>query len=167
MYKRQILKPLRDLITEDNLEKWGDGHTKTFERVKKMLTEKPVLAFYEASRRTRVTADSSAYGLGACLEQEHVMDGGRKIWRPVCCASRSLSETERRYAQIEKEALALKLAVTEKLKLYLLGLPGFVLQTDHRPLAIILGKKALCDLTPRLHNFKVKLMEYRYIVYIR
>ena len=29
----KILKPLRDLITEDNLEKWGDEHTKTFERV--------------------------------------------------------------------------------------------------------------------------------------
>ena len=92
------------------------------------------------------------------------MDGGRKIWRPVYFASRSLSETERRYAQIEKEALALKWAVTEKFKLYLLGLPEFILQTDHRPLVTILGKKALCDLTPRLQNFKLKLMEYRYTI---
>ena len=42
----------------------------------------------------------SAYGLGAVLLQQ-----ANGVWRPVSFASLAMSETERRYAQIEKEAL--------------------------------------------------------------
>jgi len=56
---------------------------------------------------TRVTADVSSYGLGGCLEQQHTDKEHSKKWKPVYFAYRSLNETERRYAQIEKEALAI------------------------------------------------------------
>ena len=57
-----------------------------------------------ARAETRISADSSSYGLGAVLLQKH-----QQAWHPVTFASRSLTPTERRYAhvaQIEKEALA-------------------------------------------------------------
>ena len=62
-------------------------------------------------------------------------------WRPVAFASRVLSETERCYAQIEKEALALTWAV-EKFSEYILG-KYITLETDHKPLVPILGSKSL------------------------
>ena len=63
-------------------------------------------------------------------------------WRPVAFASRSMSETECRYAQIEKEALAVTWAC-EKILRYLLGLK-FVIETDHKPLVPLLSTKILC-----------------------
>ena len=61
---------------------------------------------------TLVSADASSNGLGAVLLQKFEAD-----WRPVVFASRSLSETETRYAQIEKEALAITWAC-DKFSIY-------------------------------------------------
>eukprot|EP00057_Strongylocentrotus_purpuratus_P005393 XP_003730869.1 PREDICTED: uncharacterized protein K02A2.6-like [Strongylocentrotus purpuratus] len=61
-----------------------------------------VLAHYDPSLPTTIAADASSTGVGAILLQTQ-KDGHR---RPVCYASRSLTETEQRYAVIEKEALA-------------------------------------------------------------
>ena len=51
-----------------------------------------------------MSADASSYSLGAVILQK-VKDH----WKPVAYAPRSLSETETRYAQIEKEVLAVTL----------------------------------------------------------
>ena len=51
---------------------------------------------------TKVSANASTYGLEAVLLQHQ--DGE---WKPVVYASRSKTETEMRYKQIEKEALTM------------------------------------------------------------
>ena len=61
------------------------------------------------------------------------------IWKPVAFASRSLTSTEKRYAQIEKEALAATWAYE---KFSSLG-KSFTLETDHKPLIPLLGTKKL------------------------
>ncbi|CAH2243057.1 jg18664 [Pararge aegeria aegeria] len=50
-----------------------------------------------------LAVNSSAYVLGAVLSQVHP-DGSERI---MCYASRTLSDAERRYSQIDKEALAI------------------------------------------------------------
>jgi hypothetical protein len=57
--------------------------------------------------------------------------------RPVAFASRTLSRAERKYAQLEKEALALIFGVRQFHR-YLVG-QQFTLFMDHRPLLKILG----------------------------
>ena len=57
--------------------------------------------------------------------------------RPICFASRSLSETEKCYAVIEREALAVTWA-SEKFPDYVFGIP-FVLESDHNPLTALLN----------------------------
>ena len=59
--------------------------------------------------------------------------------RLVVYASRTLYKSERNYAQIEKEALALVFGV-KKFYDFLYTRP-FTLETDHKPLLAILGSK--------------------------
>ena len=110
------------------------------------LSSPRVLALYDPSARTKISADASAYGLGAVLLQKH-----HEQWRPIAFSSRSLSETELRYAQIEKEALALTWAL-EKFSEYTLG-KVIQLETDHKPLVPLLGQKSLDLLPPRVLRF--------------
>ena len=80
----------------------GPTQQDAFEKLKKELTSTPVFAHYEPARKTVLSADASSYGLGVVLLQEQE-NGARK---PVAYASRSMTSTKQRYAQIEKEALA-------------------------------------------------------------
>ena len=77
-----------------------------FHEAKGRLTSQ-VLMHYDPSLPVRVAADASAYGLGAVLSHMQ-MDGSK---RPIAFASRVLTSSERNYAQVEKEALALIFAV--------------------------------------------------------
>lgn len=81
----------------------------------------------------------------------------------VSYASKSLTETERRYAQTEKEALALVWAV-EKFQIYLLGI-RFELETDHKPLEAIFSP----DSTPclRIERWVLRLQPFSYTVVYR
>ena len=110
---------------------------------------------------TTVTADASSYELGAVLTQKQ-SDGS---WRPVAYASRALTNTEVRYAQIEKESLAATWAC-ERFSDYLIG-KQFCLETDHKPLVTLLGTKNLDKLSARVQRFRMRLMRFLYsITYI-
>ena len=76
------------------------------------------------------------------------MQESDSTWKPVAFASRSMTETEKRYAQIEKEALAVTWAC-EKFSTYIPGMK-FLLETDHKPLVPLLGTKHLNSLPPRI-----------------
>ena len=66
-----------------------------------MLLQDKVLVHYDPDLPLVLATDSSSYGLGAVLS--HRTPEGEE--RPVAYASWSLSETEKKYSQIEKEAL--------------------------------------------------------------
>ena len=91
-----------------------------------------VLAHYCLTAETKVSA--SSHGLEAVLLQQE-----RNMWRPVCFASRSMTKTENRYAQIEKEALAITWAC-DKFHNYLI-VRRFLIETDHKPLVPLLTTK--------------------------
>ncbi len=114
---------------------------------------------FKVADKTIVSADASSYGLGAVLWQE-TKKGERK---PVAYASRSLTTTEERYAQIEKEALATTWAC-EKFNDYVLG-KDILIETDHKPLVPMLGSgKILDQLPPRIQRFRMRLMKYSYSI---
>eukprot|EP00731_Ephydatia_muelleri_P025773 Em0017g856a len=150
----ELSQPLRDLLSSKRSWNWGPSQREAFSLVKMELSKPSVLAHYSPTARVKVTADASSHGVGAVLTQ---LNKGE--WRPVAFTS---TETERRYAQIEKEALAVTWAC-EKFRDYILG-RNFDIETDHKPLVPLLSSKQLDSLPPRVLRFRLRLMHYSYSV---
>ena len=109
-----------------------------------------MLALYNPKANIKISADASSFGLGAVLLQQ----SSKESWNPVAYASRLMTETERQYAQIEKEALAVAWSY-EKFRDYILG-RCFEIETDHKPLIPLLSNKRLDGLPPRVLRFRLR-----------
>ena len=147
-------QPLRDLLVKDRSWVWEIAQQQAFKKVKQMLVASPILALYDPNIETTLSADASSYGLGAVLLQRQVT----RHLQPVAFISRSMTPTERRYAQIEKEALAFTWAC-ERLSDYLVGLK-FHIQTDHKPLVPLFSTKDLEELPVRVQRFRMRMMRF-------
>ncbi|CAM1331227.1 Uncharacterised protein r2_g4022 [Pycnogonum litorale] len=125
-----------------------------FEKIKESLISAPCLRYYDPSFQIVLLTDASPIGVSAILS--HRDSQGREF--PVAYASRSLSEAETRYAQIDREALAIIYGV-KKFSQFLLG-RRFTLVTDHQPLKAIFGNKSGLPAlsTARLHRYSVILL---------
>ena len=113
-------------------ELWTSECMKSFRALQCALQEPPVLAYANYDKDFILEVDACQYGLGAVLSQ--VQEDGKK--RPIAYASRSVrpSELKANYSSFKMELLALKWAMTEKFRGYLLG--NFTIAyTDNNPLA--------------------------------
>ncbi|UYV67701.1 K02A2.6-like [Cordylochernes scorpioides] len=150
------LQPLNSLLSTKNEWVWDEPQKKSFNLLKQELVSRPNLALFDPSRTTIVSADASSFGIGGVLRQEQP-DGSLK---PIAYVSRTLSETEKRYSQIEKEGLAI-VWTCDRLKDYVTGIKIHI-ETDHKPLIAIFTSKSLEDMTPRLQRLKMRMMRYSY-----
>ena len=113
----KLSKPLRELLSAKKAWLWTPAQDKTFINLKKELTTPNILTLYDPTADTTISADASSHGLEAVLLQK--VQGK---WHLVVYASRSITCTEFRYKQIEKEALAATW-VCEKFATYIRGRP--------------------------------------------
>lgn len=141
--------PYRQLLKKDAPWSWAEPQQEAFNTIKKLIAQAPVLGYYDQSKPLVIQTDASSKGLGSCLLQ----DG-----HPVSFASRALTDCETRYAQIEKELLAIVFAC-EKFNNYAYGRDVLV-QSDHKPLEAIFSKP-LSSTTPRLQRMLIRLGRYR------
>lgn len=127
-------KALRDLLSKRNQWYWGPDRQIAFTSLKQEISAAPILQLYDQNKELKISAD----------------------------ASRALTNTEQRYAQVEKEALALTWAC-ERFRDFITGL-HCELETYHKPLVSLLGGQALDTLPPRIQRFRMRLKRYGYHV---
>lgn len=144
----QVSEPVRQLMKKDVPFVWQPEHQRAFQNLKQAITEVPVLAYYDPEKENLIQSDASLKGIGCVLTQEG---------KPVCYASRSLTETESRYSNIERELLAACWSL-EKLNHYVFG-KKVVIETDHKPLESI-WKKSISSAPPRLQRLLLKMAKY-------
>ncbi|XP_046560092.1 uncharacterized protein K02A2.6-like [Haliotis rubra] len=122
----EVTTPMRNLTKKDVPWTWSKSQQDSFDKVKFLVSSTPVLSFYDPAKPATLENDVCEHGLGSVLLQEG---------RPVAYASHSLTDAERRYAQIEKELLAVVFGL-QKFHHYTYGRHVSVI-TDHKPLVAI------------------------------
>ncbi|XP_073820661.1 uncharacterized protein [Musca autumnalis] len=147
-----ITDPLRKLTHKDTQFEWSSVHAKACNDLKRYMSTEKTLGYYSTKDRTQIIADASPVGLGAVLIQFN--ESGPRI---ISYAGRSLSAIEKRYAQTEKEALALVWAV-ERFHYYVYG-KLFELVTDHKPLETIFAPRS--KPCARMERWVLRLQSYR------
>ena len=151
-----ISEPLRQLTKKNVQFRWEKEHQESFDMLKKSLSEEKTLGYFKIDAdKTQLITDASNVGLGAVLVQEH--QGDQKV---ICYASRSLTETEKKYSTTEKEGLAVVWAC-EKFHLYLYGI-DFEIITDHKPLQSLYNMKTTQN--ARIQRWMLKLLPYSYTI---
>nr|XP_050038393.1 uncharacterized protein LOC126535627 [Dermacentor andersoni] len=151
-----VTAPIRALLNKSASWVWQHEQKAAFEKIKELLTSDRCMAKYHPSFATTVSADASSLGLGAVLLQ--TQPSGER--RPVVFASRSMTETEQRCSQAEKEALATTWAI-QRFDEFVRGIP-FDVESDHLPLVSLLGKMELDVLPPRIQRLRLKTTRYQF-----
>ncbi|XP_014673255.1 PREDICTED: uncharacterized protein LOC106813592 [Priapulus caudatus] len=141
-------EPLRKLTQQDMEWCWLETHSNAVREIKRLVTSQPVLRYFNAKEEVTLQCDASEKGLGAALLQNG---------QPVAFASRALTDVETRYAQIEKELLAVVFGL-ERFHHYTYGRQVTV-QSNHKPL-----EKSLHSAPKRLQRMLLRLQRYTYTV---
>ena len=155
-----LLHPLHGLLQHKQKWKWTKEYAKVFQKAKQQLSSAPVFAHYDPQLPLQLAGDASSYGVGAVLSHKYP-DGSE---RPIAYVSRTLLPSERNYAQIEKEALALVFGI-QKFHQFIYG-RKFTLLTDHQPLLAILGpKKGIPSIAAaHMQRWALLLSAYQYVI---
>lgn len=152
----KLTKPLTECLKKGRKIILNERYLNTFATCKNLLMNDPLLQYPDFSKPFNLTTDASDFALGAILSQGPI--GSDK---PICYASRTLSNSEINYSTIEKELLAIVWA-TKYFRPYLFG-RKFKIITDHRPLTWIMSLK---EPNSKLIRWRLKLEEYDYeIIY--
>lgn len=144
---------LRDLTKKNTKFYWSPAHDLELNNLKQLVSHSPILKIFDPNSEIVIQCDASSELLGCVLLQE----GRTTLVGRISFASRTLSKSEKRYAQIEKELLAICFAF-EKFHYFVYGHPVTV-QSDHKPLGPIFVKD-LEKVSNRLQRMLLKLLKY-------
>lgn len=144
-------EPLRELIRKENLFSWTEKQENAFKTLKSKLIKAPVLQYYNKNEPVLVTCDALKNGCGSVIMQNQM---------PIAYASKAFTQTQKAYAQIEKEMLAIVFACV-KFHQYIYAKNNVVIETDHKPL-ISIYNKPLTMAPARLQRMLIMLQQYTF-----
>ena len=140
---------------------WKPEHSEAFEELKNMLSSDTVQAYFDPQAEHELHIDGCPVGLAATLTQRKP---GEQCWRVVQYASRSLTDPEKRYSQIELEALGGDFGC-KKFHLLLYGRP-FKIVRDSEPLESVFNKSTPTS-SVQIRRIANHMMEYDFVVEYR
>ena len=106
-----VLAPLNDLLKKNSAWKWTKTEYNAFTVSMNRLLNFKTLVHYNDSLPLVLSCDSSSYGTGAVLS--HIVQH-----QPVAFASCILTETQRKYSHLEKEALSIWIKTVSPISLW-------------------------------------------------
>lgn len=145
-------EPLTRMLRKKEVFGWNEQAQAAFEDIKKCLVEAPILSCPDFSLPFNVQTDASDTGIGAVLYQ--TVDNKEQV---IAYASRSLTNSERKFSATERECLAV-LWTIEKWRPYLEGY-HFTIHTD---CSSLLWLHNLKDPQGRLGRWALRLQQYDY-----
>ena len=131
-----------------------DEHRSVIDKLKQVLTNSPVLQYFNPDKSITIQTDASQNRIDSCLLQEG---------HPVIYASRSLTSAEQNYAQIEQEQLAITFACKQFHQFVYRNDIDF--QSDHKPLEAIVTKP-LSQTPLRIQRLLIRLQKYNLTVHL-
>ena len=114
---------LQQPIKKDKPFAWQQGHIKEFQSLKQFINEAPILDYYYPKKENGIHSDASLKVTGYLMMQNS---------QPVCYTSLSLSDTESKYSNIERERLPACWSL-ERFNYYIFG-KQVIIEVDHKPL---------------------------------
>ncbi|GFV98006.1 retrovirus-related Pol polyprotein from transposon 17.6 [Trichonephila clavipes] len=141
-----ICEPLYRLKKKGSKFNWSTEAQDFFDKIKRALTEAPVLQLPKFTEHFNLFTDASGVGIRGVLNQNH---------RPIAFASRTLNKAERNYTVTARECLAVMWALN-KFKTYFGSLPVKVI-TDHAALTKLTNGK---NLSSQMIRWALKFPEF-------
>ena len=152
--------PLGNLLKKDVVFKLQKPQLDAIENLKTLVTSAPCLKIFDSKLPTRLKTDASSVGLRAFLEQNYGTVTNRK-WHSIGCSLQALQDYEKRYAQIEKEALSIVFGV-ERFREYWYDC-RFMVINDHKLLKSTFNRSIL-SCPPCIQKFFLCLQKYNFKV---
>ena len=159
-------KPLQDLLKQSSVDTeflWLDTHTDAFNRLKTAICKDVTLKYFNSSLPIYIECDASKKGIGVVmLQPDSAIENTSKSdvpnnLCPVFYASKTLTDTESNYSNIECEMLGVVFSILH-FKHFTFGHKVHII-TDHKPL-ITLFRKNLHATSPRLNCMLVQILDY-------
>ena len=162
---------LQGLIKKDAEYVWTGTHTDAFNTIKEAICQETLLAYYDKDKAVFIEVDASGQGLGAVLLQGNILEeellaspqtegrylSFRNRLKPIAFASKSLSDAETRYSNIERELLGVVWAV-EHFHHYTFANKINII-SDHKPLHPLFSGKSLVSCSPRTARLLLKIVD--------
>ena len=161
----KIARPLLDLTKKTTVWDWGQAQEDAFNELKERMCSSPVLTQPDFNQKFYLSADASAYGVGAVLSQRgkhdsHTLAKRRKpILHPTAYYSNTFTPTERNYDIYERELLAIMKSLGHWRPYLGWTKEPFAILTDHANLQYWKSPRNLNRRTARWH---ADLQEYDY-----
>ena len=106
-----ITHPLRELTKKNSEFKWTAECEQSFSHLVSVLTKETIISYFDENKETILFCDASPVGVSSILAQRKPES---KEYDIVSYSSRALTDTEKRYSQIERECLGIVYACGEK-----------------------------------------------------
>lgn len=139
---------LRILLKKDIAWHWDYPQQETFNHLKNILTNKPILQFFDPKKPITLSVDASQNAIGGVLLQNNL---------PVYYISKALTDNQKNWAQIEKEMFAITYACLRFHQF--IYAKQITVETDHKPLVSIV-KKPLNSCPLRLQRMLIQIQPY-------